>query len=124
MMLLEVRDSVDPEAAKAMLCAVEPHAVDGATVEDMTAGCTLLDILEGGAVVGAVAVEIEGEDATITAGTSKGEAAYQAMGLVENLLKRAGVKRVAFETRRIGLVDRMWNIGYEVQHCRMFKEIA
>ena len=37
-MLLEVRDAIDNEAARAMLLEVEPHAVEGATVEDMTAG--------------------------------------------------------------------------------------
>lgn len=122
-MLLEVRDTIDKAAAVAMLRAVEPHSVDGATVDEMTAGCLLLDVVEEGQVVGAVAVEIEGQGATITAAASHGEASFRALGLVEGLLKRAGVSRVGMVTKRFGLVHRLGNIGYSIEHCRMAKEI-
>lgn len=122
-MLLEVKDATDRGATVAMLRAVEPHAVDGSTVDELTEGCALLDIIEDGETVGAFAVDIDGKNATITAGASRGEATFRALDLLEKLLRDAGVQRVEILTRRVGLVHRLWNVGYSVQACTMQKDI-
>lgn len=122
-MLLEVKDTADRAATVAMLRAVEPHSIDGLTADELAEGCVLLDILEDGQTVGAFAVDIDGKDATITAGASRGEASFRALELVEQLLKRAGVERLEILTRRVGLIYRMTNAGYAVQACTMQKDI-
>ena len=83
----------------------------------------MLEVLENGEIVGAVAVEVLGPDATITAAVSRGQASFGALVMIEDMLKRAGVRRVAVCTRRLGLIHRMSAMGYAVEACRMVKDI-
>ena len=122
-MLLEVKDSTDRAATVAMLRSVEPHAVDGSTAEELAEGCTLLDIFEDGRPVGAYAVEINGKKAFITAAASLGEASFRSLHLLEDMLRRAGVREIELVTKRVGLIHRMWNAGYSVRECAMQKDI-
>lgn len=122
-MLLAVRDAVDRRAAINRLRAVEDYATDGATVADMIDGCALLDVVEAGRVVGAVAVRIEGECATITAAASHGIAAYVELHMIEQLLAARGVRRVGVFTRRAGLVRRLMAQGYTINECELSKVI-
>lgn len=112
-MRLRVVNTTDPAAAIELLRAVEPHAVDGARAEEMAFGCALLDVIEEGQRVGAVAVEIEGERATITAAASRGVATWRELQMIEGQLKRMGIKRLGMFTKRPGLVRQLARRGYQ-----------
>ena len=113
----------DRAAAVERLRAVEPHAVDGATAEDMSAGCDLLDVVEGGEVVGAVAVEIVGDTAVITAAASDGAHTYAELAAIERQLRAMGVKRLRMFTKRPGLVRNLAREGYRLDSAELSKEL-
>lgn len=121
MLGLTIRDTTDRAACIERLRQVEPYAVDGATVDEMVEGCALLDVIEAGQVVGAVAVDVRGEVATIRAAASEGRATYAELTLIEALLRRQGVREVHLYTRRPGLVRKLLAQGYELAECHMRK---
>lgn len=121
MLSITIRDTTDRAACLARLREVEPYATDGATVEDMAEGCALLDVIEDGRVVGAVAVEVRGEVATIKAASSEGLATYTELALIEAMLRRRGVRRIGLYTRRPGLVRKLLAQGYELAECHLTK---
>lgn len=122
-MNLEVRDAIDSTASVNLLKAAEPHAVDGSTAEEMADGCALLDLVEEGEIVGAMAVGIDGDHATIHACVSRGAAAFQSLSVTEELLRRAGLRSVGVVTRRTGLIRRLIKQGYRVTECHLAKEL-
>lgn len=123
MIAAAVKPAADPAAALANLRQVEPHAVSGESAQELANGCVLLDVLEGGQPVGAVAVQIEGEGAVITAFASHGQATYHELALIEAALKRSGVRRVAMLTRRPGLVRNLVREGYSLQRAELEKAL-
>jgi len=117
-----VRATVDREAALARLRAVEAHAVDGCTAERLAHGCALVDLLEDGQAVGAMAVDVTGDEAVITAAASTGDP-YEQLRQIEQALQRVGVKRVRLLTRRPGLVRQLGREGYSLASAEMTKEL-
>jgi hypothetical protein len=118
-----VRPAVDRAAAVAVLRAVEPHAIDDATAADMAEGCVLFDVMEHGRAVGAVAIEIAGQVATIKAAASYGHSTYDELALIERGLRNLGIKRVAMFTRRPGLVRRLVGTGYRLREAELEKDL-
>lgn len=121
--MLLIHDTTDRAAAMRFLQRVEPHAVDGATAEQMAAGCHVLDVREHGRAVGAVAVAIDGKRATITAAAGEGECTYEELELLEASLKAHGVEVVGLSTRRPALIRRLAQGGYTITECKMQKAI-
>lgn len=100
-----------------MLRQVEPYA-DG-SAEEMAAGCWLLDVLDGGHVVGAVAVEVRPPVATIKAAAVQSASVWRRhLPELERGLGCAGVQWVGAFTRRAGLVRRMTASGYTAEAPR------
>lgn len=121
--MLLIHDTTDPAAAMRFLQRVEPHAVDGATAEQMAAGCHVLDVREHGRAVGAVAVALEGTRATITAAACEGENTFEGLELLEESMQAHGVEVVELSTRRMGLIRRLALRGYAITECKMQKAI-
>lgn len=122
-MNVTVRATTDRAAAYQRLQSVERRAVDGATVPDMADGCLVLDILQDGQAVGAVAVDITDAEATITAGACWGACTYHALTMIEDGLKARGVKRLHMHTRRRGLLDALLPKGYRLQAAHIAKDL-
>lgn len=120
---LAVRDTLDADAALDRLRWVEPHAVDGSSALEMAEGCSILDVLEGGRVVGAVAVDLDGTHATIKAAASEGGATYRSLCLIEQLMKRNGARTVGMVTNRAGLVRQLTSNGYRIVECHLVKDV-
>lgn len=123
-MLCQVVNARNPAETLERLRAVEPWAVDGATVAEMTAGCALLDVLEDGQPVGAVAVEIDGDTATITAAMFSGEFSVDEFAYIERMLRTEGVRRLVAYTKRPGVVRRLMSArGFRLEEARMTKDL-
>lgn len=122
-MRVEIRDAPDRAEAIRRLAAVEPHATDGAEAAQIAAGASVLDIMEGGAVVGVVAVRISGAFATITGIASHGQFASLELRCLEAALRAKGVTHLAFYTRRPGLIRQMLREGFAVRDCEMEKAL-
>ena len=122
-MKITIRDTQNRRACVDSLRAVERFATDGGHVDDMTRGCSLLDVLEDGRIVGAVAVRIEGSQATIMAATGNGVATYAELACIERMLAARGVRRVGLFTKRPGLVRQLIGQGYGIAECELFKEL-
>ncbi len=120
-MNVTIRDAQDRAAALRMLRAVEQWAVEPASAEEMAEGCAVLDVIEDGQPVGAVAVRIEGQHATITAATASGELTWHELAMIERLLCSQGVRSVGLFTRRPGLVRRLGGLGYELKRAELYK---
>jgi len=118
-----VRAAADRDAAVRRLRAVEPYAVDDSTAVDMAEGCAVLDVMEGDEIVGAVAIDIVGDTATITGAASEGVSTYEQLRLIEAALKRMGVRRVRAFTRRAGLVRTLTREGYGLCSAELIKEL-
>lgn len=106
---------------------VERHAVDGATAEQMAEGCHVLDVLAHGRIVGAVAIQIIGQHATITAAAGDGdggECTGAELDLIEDSLLRRGVTHLTIKTKRPGLVRQMARCGYDITECSMQKGLG
>lgn len=120
--MLMIRDTTDRSAALDYLRRAERHSVDNATAEEMADGCHLLDVIEHGRIVGALAVQIVGQRATITgAGGDQGECTYEELSMVEDALVRRGVTHLLLKTKRPGLVRQMARRGYGITECTMEK---
>lgn len=122
-MTLTIASTTDRAAAYARLQRVERHAVDGATVPEMADGCTVLDVTHLGKIVGSVAIDITGDEATITAGACWGTCTYAALTMIEAGLKQRGVKRLHMHTRRRGLLAQMLPRGYRIAACHITKDL-
>lgn len=122
-MSLTIASTRDRAGAYARLQPVERHAVDGATVPEMADGCTVLDVSHGGQIVGSVALDIVGTEATITAGACWGTCTYAALQMIEQGLRERGVKRLHMHTRRRGLLAQMLPRGYRIAACHITKEL-
>ncbi|MBP6899523.1 MAG: hypothetical protein KBC73_05510 [Burkholderiaceae bacterium] len=120
---LIVASARDRSAAVERLRPVERRAVDGAAAEDMAAGCLVLDVIEDGAIVGAMAVELQGDAATITAAAGSARRPWAALRLVERGLKQQGVRSVTLHTRRRGLLAALMPQGYRIDRCTLTKEL-
>lgn len=118
-----LRDAADRAAAIALLRAVEPHAVDGSTAEEMAHGCYLLDMIEHGQVIGALAIDIDEDTATIRAAAASSNAFVPQLALIEDALRAKGVRYVGVDTRRPGLVRRLIASGYRIDRCTLEKEL-
>ncbi|MFT3665575.1 hypothetical protein [Piscinibacter sp.] len=113
-MRIGLRVSSDQAAAVERLRAAERFAVDGSSAEDMARGCVLFDVVDEGAAVGAIAVDLAGERrAVVTAAASRGAATWQHLVMLEQTLRINGVRRVALFTRRRGLVRQLARRGYQ-----------
>lgn len=123
-MLCQVKRAADPRAALDRLRAVEPFAVDGSTADEMAEGCELLDLIEDGATVGAVAIHIAGTHATINAAASRGQATYTELEAIERGLRAMGVESVQVNTRRHGLVRQLARLGYGLREATLHKELS
>lgn len=110
-------------SAVRLLRGVEPHATDGATAEDMTAGCVLLDVTDAGEVVGAVALDLVGAVATITATIRRGEIQPGELAQVESIARAQGARELRFLTRRPGLVRTMQAQGFTLACAELKKAI-
>lgn len=122
--LVSLRRAADPAAALHLLRQVEPYG-DG-TAEEMAAGCLLLDVLDGGEPVGAVAVELRPPVATIkAAAVASARVWVEHLPELEHGLRCAGVRYVGAFTRRAGLVRRMRAAGYvaEAPSADGFREL-
>lgn len=109
--LVSLRRAADPAAALHLLRQVEPYG-DG-TAEEMAEGCILLDVLDAGRPVGAVAVELRPPVATIKAAAAASPRVWvEHLPELERGLRCAGVQWVGAFTRRAGLVRRMAAQGY------------
>lgn len=113
-MRLEIRSTADRAACIERLRAVERRACEPCTAEEMAEGCELLDVVEGGEVVGAVAVELAGAHATIKAAAARGQHTYAELGMIERELRARGIRSVGMFTRRRALVDRLEGRGYRL----------
>lgn len=102
-----VLPSLDQRATAERLRPVERRAVDGATVAEMTAGCALFDVWDGFRIVGAVALDLQGEVATVTAAARQGDTPPDEWPQIEAHARRLGAKRIRLLTRRPALVRRM-----------------
>lgn len=121
MIAIAMRQAHSRAAAIDRLREVEPHAVDGASAEDMAADAELFEVLEGGRVVGVVAVRVEGDGATITAATASGLATWRHLAELERALHARGVRRLGVCTRRPGLVRELLRRGYRIACADMVK---
>lgn len=122
-MTLTIAATTDREAAYRRLQPVERRAVDGATVAQMANGCLVLDVIENGRTVGAVALDINGDEATITAGANWGARTYDALRMIERGLIERGVKRLHMHTRRRGLLAALLPKGYRITACHITKDL-
>lgn len=124
MLLIEVAPTADRAAALRRLAPVERHAIDGASVEDMAEGCELLDVIEAGRPVGAVALSIDGDVATIKAAASRGTATAQELQHVEHIAQRAGAVMLGMFTRRGALVRALAERGYRIRCVELEKVLS
>lgn len=108
--MTRLRVAQDRAAVLARLRAVEPWA-DG-TAAELAEGCALLDVLDEGQPVGAVAIEVLGNVATVKAAACSGGQFWGAVAELESGLRAAGVRTLATFTRRPGLVRRLVRRGY------------
>lgn len=123
--MLTIQDTTDRAAALDHLRRAERHAVDSATAEQMADGCHVLDVIEHGRIVGAVAIQIIGQHATITgAGSDGSECTYEELDMIEDALLRRGVTHVTIKTKRPGLVRQMARRGYSITECSMQKGLG
>lgn len=107
-----VRAALDRAAAVGMLRQVEAFAVDGASADEMAAGCAVLDVVEDGRTVGAVAVDVVDDVATITAAFSEGADTYAELSAIEEACRRIGCKRMRVQTKRPGLMRQLARRGW------------
>lgn len=121
--MIAIRSAADVGAALARLLAVERRSTDGSTVAEMVEGCAVLDLVEDGRTVGAVAVHVQGDTATIRAACCDGQHTYRHLALIEGALKARGVRRVGLFTRRRGLLDRLCAAGYRLREAELTKEL-
>lgn len=109
----------------ARLRAVEPHAIDGAELHELTADCVLLDVMHGGACVAALAVAFhDGDRATIKAAAGKLDDFGAALAAVESHLTGRGVRTVGLWTRRYGLIRNLGRAGYRLAQAEIVKAVA
>lgn len=114
--------AADAQATIELLRQAEPYSVDGAPIGDIVGGCELLDVMELGERVGAVAVEIDATEATIKAAVCHGST-YTALGELELLLRHRGVRSVGMFTRRLALVHNLTACGYRVKSFELEKDL-
>jgi hypothetical protein len=118
-----IRPAACRASAVRLLRGVERYATDGATAEDMTAGCVLLDITDAGEVVGAVALDVVGSVATITATIRRGEIQPGELAEVERIAREHGARELRFLTRRPGLVRTMQAEGFTLACAELTKAL-
>jgi len=123
-MRITVRDTADRQAALQVLQRAAVYATDGAELADLVDGCALLDVVEDGRTVGAVAVEIAGDVATIKAAASDGAATYVELALIEAALVVRGVRWLGMFTKRPALVRQLARNGYSLVEAHLRKEIG
>lgn len=121
---VHVRPAADHRAAVQRLAAAIPHAADGASLQELTEGCTLLDVMAGDAITGAIAVQLADGEAWVTAtAASTRQDPVQAVQALEAWARQQGARRVAFCTRRPGMVRRMLAMGYGITRADIAKEL-
>lgn len=119
-----IQAAADRAAAVERLRKVERYAVDGATAEEMAEGCILLDVRdETGATVGAVAIDVVGDVATVTAAVREGFMTPAELAQVEDAARAAGARTLKFWTSRPALVRNMARAGFDLVSAEMEKAI-
>ena len=121
--MIQIEPTRDMVAALRRLEAVEIFAIGGATVAEMTAGCTVLDVSEHGQIVGTLALELVGDVARITAAASWGKHTAQELAMIESIAKGLGAKHLEFCTRRPGLIRRALSSGYQIIDATVSREL-
>lgn len=124
MLRIEVAPTTDRAAALRRLAPVERHAIDGATATELADGCELLDVIEAGHPVGAVALSIDGGVATIKAAASRGTATAEELQHVEHIAQRAGAVMLGMFTRRGALVRALAARGYRIRCVEIEKVLT
>ncbi|KQW76588.1 hypothetical protein [Methylibium sp. Root1272] len=115
--------TIDGAASLARLAAVDRRSVDGSTAAEIAEGCELLDVIEAGRVVGAVAVSIDGNVATLKAAATTGTETYEALGALEAAAKDAGAVLLGMFTRRGALVPLLVERGYRIRSIELEKDL-
>lgn len=123
MLTIEVAPAADRSAALRRLAAVDRRTVDGSTAADIAEGCELLDVIEAGQPVGAVAIEVDGRVATLKAAATKGAATYEELALVERAAEQAGAVLLGMFTRRGALVRELAKRGYRIRCVELEKDL-
>lgn len=118
-----VERSSDGAASLTRLAAVDRRSVDGSTAAEIAEGCELLDVIEAGRVVGAVAVSIDGNVATLKAAATTGTETYEALGALEVAAKDAGAVLLGMFTRRGALVPLLVARGYRIRSVELEKDL-
>lgn len=118
-----VERSSDGAASLTRLAAVDRRSVDGSTAAEIAEGCELLDVIEAGQVVGAVAVSIDGNVATLKAAATTGTQTYEALGALEVAAKEAGAVLLGMFTRRGALVPLLVARGYRIRSIELEKDL-
>lgn len=122
-MTYQIVPAPDRQAALRVLAAVERFAVDGATAVEIAEGCELLDVLQDGRRVGVVALAVEGQAGTIKAAAGQTACLPGTVAAIEDFARARGARRLAFFTRRPGLLRRMLPGGYRLVEAEVEKEL-
>jgi hypothetical protein len=121
---MRIEASADRRETLRMLRHVEAFAVDGATVDEMTAGCELFDVLDAGQLVGAFALDFVGAEVTITAMYREGVAGREELAQVEAIARDRGARVARMVTRRPGLVRNLsTRYGYSLAVAELRKAL-
>lgn len=118
-----VERSSDGAASLTRLAAVDRRSVDGSTAAEIAEGCELLDVIEAGQIVGAVAVSIDGNVATLKAAATTGAETYEALGALEVAAKDAGAVLLGMFTKRGALVAELVRRGYRIRSVELEKDL-
>lgn len=98
-----------------LLAEVERYAVDGATLADMLQGCAVFELVEGGELRAAFAVQMVGDGLHCTAAAAA-PGQRPVVGLLDvaaqHLMRETGAAWTEASTRRRGLVRQLKRRGW------------
>lgn len=80
-------------------------------------------MIEAGQIVGAVAVSIDGNVATLKAAATTGAETYEALGALEVAAKDAGAVLLGMFTKRGALVAELVRRGYRIRSVELEKDL-
>lgn len=122
--MISIRDAVDQaDALHHLQRAVRYACTPGSTIDGAIRGAHVLDVVSDDAVVGAVAVRIEGECATVTAFASQGAFASEQWPVLREALSAKGVRHVGLYTKRPGMIRALLRAGFRVRNCELELEL-
>lgn len=132
--MIQIRQAQDLTLCLQLLARAVPYDTHGAgagQVEDMTRGCVLFELVDGGQVVGAFAARSDdysdGRQLSVTC--AGGLPGYDLVGVMDawmtlQAVGPAGARVLTCTTRRPGLVKRLKRAGYSVAGYVMKKEVT